>query len=254
MTAAVRTEVQRLVPAPPRLGSMFADLVREHVSTRYPGTERDYGARLFNEHLSGAVTSNASVRRVWSVCDSTGAPAAFACATVRWDRSVKIGPLVAVPGARQGAAAQLLEALAEHYTHLGSTFLYGTYPASHRAVRALVAAAGWSVVGGVAGLYRDDEEVLCHKILGGLRGGPKPPNSGSPDRTYEIPKRGGSIAVKCAGDPARDILEQAVDRAIQKLPTRRRVVFARVLGEPSFYGSSESLPLCDGSRVHVWRP
>jgi hypothetical protein len=148
-----------------------------------------------------------------------------------------------------------LEEIADFYKAECLSYLYATYPQSNTFVRRLAERAGWDVAGVVRGLYRDDGEILAHRVL--LN---KPvPVPGSiylrySSKTSLARKRGGSVLLRTNQfDAVQDIemVGRSVARAVRSI---NRICFSRVdQGVASLLDTDEVIRLVDGTTLVVWR-
>lgn len=247
--------VQRraLIASPSYDRTQFAFLVRESVSCFYPGTEATYGLNLFDQHLAGIRLGARSPRLVWAIRaneESVG----FVVATRRWDRSVKLGPVVVQPGHRaEGHMQNALEELAAFYRDEGAPYLYGTYPRSNRRMSEVAERAGWEIAGAVPGLYRDDEEILAHRALSD-----EPAIITQSENSYNLSafatKRGGSVLLRTGCDDSPNKIELAGRSAAAAVRPINRICFGRVSGHvASSLEVDQAIQLVDGTKFVVWR-
>lgn len=244
-----------LVPSPQGDRTQFAFMVREFVSCFYPGTEATFGLRLFDEHIAGLRDGAGARRQVWAIRDGRES-VGFLVATLRLDCSVKLGPVVVEPGRRSyGHMLGALEEIATVYEAEGRPFLYATYPETNNIVRRLAHYAGWDIAGAVRGLYRDDEEILVHRVLS------KETIAASvfahqyhTSQNRLVRKRGGSILLRVdEHDSINQIGLEGRSAALAVRPINR-VCFSRVtpnLATP--LDADELVQLVDGSYLAVWR-
>jgi hypothetical protein len=243
-----------LVPSPPTDRAQFAFLVREFVSCFYPGTEPTYGLRLFDEHLAGLKEGAGAYRRVWVIRDGWES-VGFLVTTQRLDGSVKLGPVVIESGYRsEGHALEALGEIAAIYEAERRSYLYATYPGSNVFTRRLAYRAGWNVAGVVRGLYRDDEEVLIHRILS------DEPVLASlsihPCRHAEgrfVRKRGGSILLRANEFDSTHDIKLAGRRGALAVRATNRICFSRVAPGVGSLDADEVIRLVDGTTLVVWR-
>lgn len=243
-----------LVTSPPEDRTQFAFMVREFVSCFYPGTEATFGLRIFDEHIAGLKEGAGARRHVWAIrngYESVG----FLVATLRLDRSVKLGPVVVEPGRRSyGHMLGALEEIAAVYESEGRPFLYATYPETNNVVRRLAFHAGWNVAGVVRGLYRDDGEVLVHRTLSSETIVASPFAYQRSSQSRLVRKRGGSILLRVGNQDSINQVGLAGRNTALAVRSINRVCFSRVI--PSLATSldvDEVVPFVDGSYLAVWR-
>ena len=147
---------------------LFTEMVTEHVSTLYPGTESEYAYNLAQAHFLGVESVGLFSRRrvVWSVVFQNSL-AGFIVSTEKSGGNVKIGPAVTLPRFwHKGVASQGIDLLSNFYLKKGYHKLYFTVCAANRAAIDLAINSHFSFEARLKRHYSPDvDELVFGKLI-----------------------------------------------------------------------------------------